>query len=188
MKPFRKAVPPDPLKKPPVLCPGLHPVSEAHRNPYFKVMDRGTYFTLEYDVPQVVVLPVVERDSVILVRVWRPVIDDYPLELPAGGAAEGETPLNAVLREFGEETGIRIQDVSRFRPILPLSESPGRMPELLSIFRIDLTEEEWLSRGPTDTEILSVHRMDRGHIREAILSGEIYLSSPLAILARFLLE
>ncbi len=188
MKVFRKAVPPDPSQKPPILCPGLQPVAEVHRNPYFRVMDRGTFFTFEYDTPQVVVLPVVEKESVVLVRVERPLIGDCPLELPAGGAAKGESPREAIRREFGEETGIYIRDAARFCPILPLSEEPGRVPELLSIFRIDLMEDEWLNRGSTDTEIVSVHRMDRAQIREAILSGGIYLSSPLAILARFLME
>ena len=151
-------------------------------------MNRGSYFTLEYDFPQVVILPVVEEDSVIMVRVLRSLMDDAPLELPAGGANPGETPLKAVMRELREETGIGIDDPSRFHTVLPLAEMPGRMPVLLSVFRIDLSKTEWENRGAHDAEIASVHLLSRDILRQKILSGEIYLSSPVAILSRFLLQ
>lgn len=177
-----------PKKEFPLLCPDLVPVKEAHRNHYFKVMDRGGYFTLEYDVPQVVVLPVVEKKSVVMVKVFRPVINDTPWELPAGGCKQGESVQEAAARELAEETGIIISDISRMKPEKMLSEMPGRMPFLLPVFRIDLAMSEWVSRKPHDAEIHSVHLLKMHDICKLICNGTIYLSSPAAILSRFVLK
>ena len=66
-------------------CPELVPVETLHENPWYSVRNRGGFFTVEYHLRQVVVLPVVNQDSIAMVRVKRPVINDMPLELPAGG-------------------------------------------------------------------------------------------------------
>ena len=173
---------------PPILCESLIPVQEDYRNPWFKVMNRGGYYTLEYDRPQVVILPIVENDSILMVRVKRPIINDSTLELPAGDSNEGETPQTGARREFAEETGIFIEDIARFKAVKPISEMPGRMPVLLSIFQIDLTLSEYSSRNAFDEEITAVELFSRQDIINKIISGEIYLSSPIAILARYILE
>jgi 8-oxo-dGTP pyrophosphatase MutT (NUDIX family) len=160
----------------------------AYKNPWFKVMSRGSFYTIEYDRPQVVVLPVLEDTSVVMVRVQRPLIDDSPLELPAGDSNDNETPVMAGIREFVEETGIHIKDPSRFHPELPISELPGRMPVLLSIFRVDVSRSEFDNRGPHDGEIVSVEAIPYSEIVKKLIEGQIYLSSPMAILSRFLLK
>ncbi len=171
-----------------LLCPGLKPVREVCRTPYFRLMERGSYFTLEYDFPQVVILPVVENRNVVLVRPFRPIIGDAPLELPAGGAEAGETPRRAARRELREETGIDIRELSRFRAQKPLVETPGRIPFALAVFRIDLTREEWKRRKKYDGEIFSVRLFSPERLKRELLSGRLYLSSPAAIISRFLLE
>ncbi len=171
---------------PPLLCPDLKPVFLAHENPWFRVVSRGSYYGLEYERPQVVVLPVLEDDSIVMVRVRRPLIGDCPLELPAGDSCPGETPRMAATREFGEETGIRIENPLRFVPQLPLSEMPGRMPVLLSVFKIDLVRSEFDSRIDPDNDIVCVEVVPLLQAARMLAEGEIYLSSPAAILARFL--
>ena len=76
------------------------------------VLNRGGYFTVEYNQPQVLILPIVENNSVVMVRVRRPVIADNTLELPAGGVQMDESPIEAACRELSEETGIKIHDLS----------------------------------------------------------------------------
>ncbi len=173
---------------PPLLCPALEPSFVAHENPWFKVMSRGTYYTIEYDRPQVVVLPILNGNSVIMVRVKRPLIDDCPLELPAGDSIDNETPLLAAMREFKEETGIRIDATDRFAPLLPVSEMPGRIPVLLSIFEVNVNQREFLSRSAHDPDIASVEVISFSDLVLKIVDGEIYLSSPMAIIARYLLK
>lgn len=53
---------------------------------------------------------VFDRQSrVLLVKQFRPSIDDYTLEFPAGAVDPGETALEAARREALEETGYRIE-------------------------------------------------------------------------------
>jgi len=174
-----------PDSSPPLMCPELKPVFLAHENPWFRVMSRGSFYALEYERPQVVILPVLEDTSIVMVRVRRPLIDDCPLELPAGDSRSGETPRMAAVREFTEETGIRIENPSRLVPQLPLSEMPGRMPVLLSVFRVDLARPEFDARSDSDDDIVSVEALPLVEAAKKLVTGEIYLSSPAAILSRF---
>ena len=100
-----------------VACTGLQPVETLHENEWFSTRNRGGYYTVEYHQPHVVILPVVNQDSIVLVRVKRPVIDDDPLELPAGCVEAGETPEQGARRELAEETGMRVDDLTRFVPM-----------------------------------------------------------------------
>jgi len=183
-----KVLPCSPDSPPSLLCPELKPVFLAHQNPWFKVMSRGSYFTLEYERPQVVILPILEQDSIVMVRVKRPLIGDCPLELPAGDSNEEETPRAAAMREFSEETGIHIDDSLRFVPELPISEMSGRMPVLLSVFRVDLSKSEFESRLKHDNDIISIEAVPFAEALRMIADGEIYLCSPVAIISRFLLN
>ena len=169
-----------------IACPTLSPVMEVHENPWFTVNNRGGYFTTEYHLGQVVVLPVVNDNSIAMVRVRRPVIDDRPLELPAGGVEEGEQAEVGAAREFSEETGILIADVSRFLPLAPLAVSSTRMPRLTHVFRVDVSEEEYLNRGPHDDEVVSVERIPIQELPRLMSSGRIYVSVTLAVLGVFI--
>jgi len=184
----RRAIPNNPSDRPQILCPELIPVKEEYRNKWFKVLDRGSIFTLEYDQPQVVVLPIVDRENIVMVRVKRPLINDTPLELPAGDSSAHETPVEAACRELAEETGIYIDELERFKPVIPISEMPGRMPVLLSVFHIELSMNEFTGRKSFDgEEITAVELLPVDTIINKIIMGDIYLSSPMAILSRFIL-
>jgi 8-oxo-dGTP pyrophosphatase MutT (NUDIX family) len=184
----RKVIPCSPDNPPELLCPQLEPIQLKHQNPWFKVLSRGTFFSIEYERPQVVVLPILENKAIVMIRVNRPLIADCPLELPAGDSLDGETPREAARREFAEETGILVDDPGRFIPILPISEMPGRMPVLLSIFRVDVSQREFESRNSVDAEITSVEAISFSEAKRKLINGEIYLCSPTAIIGRFLLN
>lgn len=165
----------------------LTPVKKVHENPWFCVFNRGGYFTIENNQPQVVVLPVVENNSVIMVRVRRPVIAENTLELPAGGAHINESPLDAVRRELSEETGIHITDLKRFAIQPPLILMP-RSPCLCHIFQINLTQKEFDGRFKHDDEIISVECFSFKEALRKIEKNEMYLGFQIAILTRFLLK
>ena len=167
-------------------CHSLQPVITIHENKWFSLVNRGGYYTLEYHWPQVVILPVVDNRSIVMVRVKRPVIADNVLELPAGGAKENEAPLEAVAREFQEETGIKIDLLDRFQLLPSIAISPNRYPVLPRIYQIDILKQEFDKRDPHDDEVVSVECFTFKKVKEKIIQGEIYVSLPLAIVSRFL--
>ena len=168
-------------------CGSLTPVTVVHENPWFRVCDRAGYFTVEYHHPQVTVVPVVSGCAVVMVRVRRPVIADVVWELPAGGSHSGETPAETAARELAEEAGIGIADLRRFRMLPPLCIMP-RNPQLPFLFRIDISQEEFDRRGPHDGEVAVVESYTFDEVRDKIARSEIYMSLPVAVLARFLLR
>lgn len=169
-----------------VACPGLTPVETLHQNPWFSLRNRGGYFTVEYHLHHVAVLPVVNGDSIAMVRVKRPVINDMTLEFPAGGVEKGEDPAYAASRELMEEAGIVISDMGRYVPMPPIAVSSTRMPKLSYVFRVDVSEQEFANRRPHDDEIHSVERFTIPEIGRMMSNGKIYVSVPLAILGIFL--
>ena len=167
-------------------CSSLKPVVTIHENKWFSLMNRGGYYTLEYHRPQVVILPVVDNRVIVMVRVKRPVMADNVLELPAGGAEENETPLDAAAREFYEETGVKIDRLDRFQLLPSIAISPNRYPVLPWIYQIDISKQEFDKRDPHDDEVVSVEYFIFEEVKEKIIQGEIYVSLPLAIVSRFL--
>lgn len=130
----------DPRLSAPLNVFRLHqPVRTVHINPWFVVRDRGGYFPTEYKQPQVIILPIIDNHSILMIRVKRPVIADSTLELPAGSVKRNEPPLTAAAREFAEETGIEIEDTRRFMAKAPISSSPNRTPTLMYIYQIFLS-------------------------------------------------
>ena len=167
-------------------CPSLQPVSTEHTNPWFSLKNRGGYYTLEYHQPQVAVLAVVDNHSIVMVRVKRPVLNDAPLELPAGGADLNETPQKAAAREFQEETGIQIDRTGRFKLLPSIAISPNRYPILPWIYQIDISQNEFDRHKRHDEEIKSVECLKYEEIKDKILNGGIYIGLVIAIISRFL--
>jgi len=169
-------------------CLSLTPVKDLHSNKWFIVRDRGGYFTLEYRHSQVIILPIVDDSSILMVRVKRPVIADITWELPAGSVKENEKPIAGAAREFEEETGIKISDEERFLALPPISNSPNRNPNLVNIYEVSLSQAEYDSRSKHDDEVESVECCRFNEIKEMLISGQIYVGAPVAVIGRYLLQ
>jgi len=170
-----------------IACAGLSPAECLHENAWFTVWRRGSYYTMEYRQPQVIVLPIVEDREIVMVRVTRPVLGDSTLELPAGGTEQGEDPAWGAARELAEEAGIAVS-ADRLAPMPPLAVSPNRMPKLVYVFRVDLTRQEFDNRTPHDDEIEGVELISFTEAAEMIASGKIYVAVPAAIVGAYLLS
>ena len=170
-----------------IACPDLKPVELVHENEWFALRNRGGYYTMEYHLQQVIVLPVVDGSEIVMVRAKRPVLGDSTLELPAGCTEEGEAPEAGAARELAEETGIAI-DASRMVPMPPLAGSPNRIPYLLYVFRADLTREEYERRGPHDAEVEGVELVPLNSIPGLIERGALYVAVPIAVVSTYLLN
>jgi len=53
----------------------------------------------------VIILAITETDEMVLVKQFRPALNQYTLEFPAGSICETESPQEAAARELYEETG-----------------------------------------------------------------------------------
>ena len=160
------------------------PVFQNHR---FSLLEKDDFHVVEYQSPQVIILPIIEQEYVVLPKVRRQILGGAVWELPAGGVLENESPEEAALRELGEETGISISAPSRLLPLDTLVVSPNRLPMFPSIYQIDLSHQEFETKSDHDEEVESVGCFSLDKVQEMILSGEIITSITLAILGRFLL-
>jgi 8-oxo-dGTP pyrophosphatase MutT (NUDIX family) len=160
----------------------------VYRNKWFSIVKRDDYYSLEYGTPQVVILPVLEN-SIVMVRVRRHLINDETWEVPAGGSHENEIPAETARRELAEETGIHIRDLSRFTDMYHLAEIPSRSTELLIVLTVRITQQEFDSRCcHDDEEITEVRAFPIDELKSAIVRGELYLSSAIAIISKYIFE
>jgi ADP-ribose pyrophosphatase len=87
-----------------------------------------------------VMMPVDDKNRILLVRQYRLPARQSLWELPAGRVDEGETVLNAAKRELREETGLRGK---RWTKLASFFVSPGFLAEKMTVFLVqELTEGE----------------------------------------------
>ncbi len=80
------------------------------------------------------ILPLLDTDDgvvIVMVRNERVTIDDFLLELPAGGVDKGEEPIAAAGRELIEETGYRAGTLT---PLCSFYTTPGLTDEFMQVF------------------------------------------------------
>jgi len=81
----------------------------------------------------VAVLPVYRggEPEVVLVKQYRPTIDKWTLEAPAGTIMVGESPEEAAVRELEEEAGLRAETLEK---VAEGYTSPGYSREYMTLF------------------------------------------------------
>lgn len=156
-----------------------------YSNEWFNVLEKDSYFTIEHKEAQVMVLPIVENSKIILVKARRPVLGKSLWELPAGGVKHGECYNEAARREMAEETGIKIENLSRFHECQSFVLASNRMPMFPRIFIIDLNYEEFSEKFESDNEIEQVKIFSFYAVKKLIVSGELYATLPIAVVSRF---
>ncbi len=115
-----------------------------------------------------VVMPVDDRNRVLLVRQYRLPVGKYLWELPAGRVDAGETPLQAARRELAEETGYRAR---KFKKIAEFYPSPGFLAEKMTIYLAqDLTEGE---KTPMEDERIQTAWYSAREIDDLIAAGKV---------------
>jgi len=134
------------MKKPQILK-----VQEDLTIPWFKQIQKTVLFANDPE-PQtfysikpsdyVTVLAQTKSEKVILLKQFRPAVEDYTFELPSGHIEKGETPSDAVIRELKEETGYIAEEVVLLGEVIP---DTGRLENRLWAYYIHAVEPEYVS-------------------------------------------
>ncbi|HEX3032672.1 MAG TPA: NUDIX hydrolase [Bacillota bacterium] len=133
-----------------------------------KIREKTITFTFLSTKDAVVVLPIKPDGRVILVKQIRPAVDEWLLELPAGGIEKGEDPLAAAMRELTEETGYEADDMQQMVSFFP---SPGTSTEKMYLFsaRVSSQKEQHLDEG----EDIQVEEYSLSEAWDLVKSGAI---------------
>lgn len=112
-----------------------------------------------------------EEGRILLVRQWRNAIDDYTLEIPAGGLNPGETDKKAcAVRELEEETGYRT-DYDKTEHLFDIYTTVAFCNEKIGIYYTNCLypSEQKLD----EDEFIKVERYSLEEITQMILDGKI---------------
>jgi len=78
-----------------------------------KFSDKSEVHHILFSQPEsVAILPIFDKDKVIMVKQFRYAINEYSWEIPAGGIQEKESPEKAAMRELFEETGYKTSEIN----------------------------------------------------------------------------
>ena len=114
------------------------------------------------------VIPIVDNDSIILVKQYRKAVEKFLLEIPAGKLEINEEPRVTAIRELKEETGYT---TDKMEYLMEFYTSPGFTNEKIYLFlATDLVKGE---ADPDDGEFLEVEKYDMDTLIKMIERGEI---------------
>lgn len=150
---------------------------EVYENNWIKVREDtvlrpdgepGIYGVVHFKNIAVGVVAVDEDDSVYLVGQYRYALECYSWEIPEGGCAEGEEPLQAGKRELEEETGLRAREWKR----LGTAHLSNSVTDEVAVWYLarELSQGE---QRPEGTERLEVRRVPLNKALAMVMKGEI---------------
>lgn len=141
------------------------------------------FYVLEY--PEWVnVIAITTDGKFVMERQYRYAADSTNYEIPCGVMEQGETPLEAAMRELKEETGY---GGGQWRELMCISANPTSMTNMTHCFVA--TGVQKVSDQHLDaTEELEVHLLSRDEVLTLLQNNEIIQSLMIAPLLRFFME
>jgi len=114
------------------------------------------------------VVPFLSKDEIILIRQYRPVVDKYLWEIPAGTLKSGESPIRCAKRELKEEIGYTAHSI---KYITHIYTTPGFANECIYIYKGSHLKK--VKVKPDTDEILSVRNFTIDKIRQMFKENKI---------------
>lgn len=114
------------------------------------------------------IVPFLAKNEIILIRQYRPVVDKYIWEIPAGTLHRGESPLKCARRELVEEIGYEAYSIKYLAHIYT---TPGFTNECIYIYKA--TRLKKVKLNPDADEILSVRSFTVNKIRQMFKRNRI---------------
>lgn len=121
---------------------------------------RRTTFGIVEHPGAVAIVPVFGNGDVLLLKQFRPAIDEELYEIPAGTLEPGESPLATARREIVEETG---HQARHWKKISEFYSAPGFCTELLHVF-----EARELSPAEAEKDVDEILRPLRMSLERAL--------------------
>jgi ADP-ribose pyrophosphatase len=118
----------------------------------------------------VVLIPMPDPESVILIRQYRHAIGQHVWELPAGSPEPGEEADTAALRECHEEIGQLATTATRVASLYP---SPGYTTEVMHFYVLTGLYTPDHTAAQDEDEHLEPRRFTLTEIRDLVAAGEI---------------
>lgn len=126
----------------------------------------------------VLIIPFLSKEKVIILRQFRPVINSYLYELPAGTLKTAESPLLCCQRELIEETGFSAKKLKRLGEIYPV---PGYSTEKIRIYKAEGLKPERICTEKD--EVISVKIVSKTQIKKLFMAGKITDAKTICALA-----
>jgi len=100
----------------------------------------------------VLIIPMLDNDTVLLIKEYSAGVDRYELGLPKGKIDDGESILNAANRELKEEVGYGAKQLHH---LTSLSIAPSYLEHMIDIvIAQDLFEEKLIGDEPEELEVI----------------------------------
>ncbi len=127
-----------------------------------------------------VILPITDNGEIVLVNQFRPSLNKWLLELPAGTREENESPLTCAQRELEEETGFSAQTYTSLGQVTPLA---GFCDEIQYLFVAEQLTKT--NRYDCDEdEVIEVVTLSLKQLEEKIIDGTITDAKTIACLSK----
>ena len=128
----------------------------------------------------VMIIPVTENDEIIILKQYRPAIDDYLYELPAGIVDSGESIEEAAKRELYEETGLTAKSYELI--LKPSYTTVGITDETTAIVKM-VVEGEISTENIEDDEDIEVLKVKKDEAKDFVRNHNMSIKGALILMA-----
>ena len=116
----------------------------------------------------VIIAPLIDSNTIVMLRQFRPALGRYIYELPAGTIDAPEKPLTCAKRELKEETGFTAKIFKKLGEIYPV---PGYSTEVIHIFKAEgLTQK---GAQPEEYEVIDIKSISQKEVARLFKQGKL---------------
>jgi len=126
----------------------------------------------------VIIAPFLNKDTIVFMRQFRPVLKKYIYELPAGTLDPNEALSVCARRELIEETGLRAKTMVKVGWIYPV---PGYSTEIIHIFKAEGLKQG--AAAPEQYEVIENIAMTKAQVRRLFKQGKLQDAKSICALA-----
>ncbi|MGL5066690.1 MAG: NUDIX hydrolase [Sarcina sp.] len=137
--------------------------------------------TMNHDkADAVMIVPITREDEFIILKQFRPAINDYIYEFPAGLVDAGEKIEQSAKRELFEETGLNVTSVELI--LKPSYTSVGMSDESVAVVKA-IVEGEVTTEHTEEDEEIEVLKVKRADAKEFVKNHNMSIKTALMILS-----